>query len=441
MCKYCRYHFDFHIYPPSPHEDSTAEKSGHLQHHLRLEEAGWHTASGPAQTPRQRRFLYACTLCGMTVRLDLSSPRLQPEWIEMVMDENRIRQALYAAREQDPVRYADTTPQKEAHYVTTALSTLNQYLRNILDDDGTGPRKKISCRNKTFLVQFGADCYPMFRYLGFEEQHDPATTDSFWIPPLLPPQQGKTPVDSPRAFYEDVRSEVQSLLDVLPNGQPVVKPFLARDQLEKALGCDKASRSVGPLSIEGKEVQYFTTLGAPIGADDALLKFAYKRQVETDPERTPVYLEALGTLSLHRPEELQMFVFTQQELLAERNKQTVATDPETAAVERAYAHFGLQRECPEAPEYFINVYRNYREQSPAQRSDHRLALLAIGKDRNSEAIAEEVYGKEMELAEACRFLGVESEWPMDTIAAMAQSVASVSPTSSRGRWESSGSCY
>jgi ubiquitin carboxyl-terminal hydrolase 25 len=429
MCRYCRYHFDFYIHPPS-HEEST----GHLQHHFCVEQAEWHNISESAvfqsskKNPCQGRFRYACTLCGASVLLEISLPRLKPMWIKMVMDENRIKQSLKAARENDPTRYAAITPEKETQYLTTPLSTLNMYLKNILDDDGTGPRKRISYRNKTFLVQFGRDCDHIFRYLGFDEDSDKETGESYWLPPRLQPQEGKTPVGSSRAFYEDVRSEVQSLLDDKPpvDGQPVVKPILsARDQLEKALKCDKSHRCVSTLSVDKNEAPHFTTLGAPVDAEDALLKFAYNRQVATDPEQTPTYLEALGTLSARRSEELQMFVFTHQELLAAKRKEATAGAPNAGPTEKAYAHFGLSRACTEDPGYFIRVYKTYRDQSPAQKSDHRLALLEIGKDRNSDDIRNEVFGKQMELQEACQFLSVEPSWPMDNIAAMAQSVALV----------------
>ena len=345
----------------------------------------------------------------------------------MIMDESRIKESLRVARQQDPARYADVTPEKELSYMTGALSTMNQYLRNILDDDGTGTRKRISCRNKTFLVQFGADCNTMFRYLGFEEDHDQNSGESYWLPPRLPPQEGKTPVGSLRSFYENSRSEVQSLLDDKPpvNGQPLVKPISARDQLEKALGCDKNHRSVSTLPVDDNEGPYFTTLGAPIDADDALLKFAYNRQVEVDPEQTPAYLEALGTLSARRSEELQMFVFTHQELVAQKRNEASEGASVAGPIEKAYAHFGLTRHCPEAPGYFIGVYKTFRDQSPAQKSDHRLALLEIGRDKDSEEIRKEVFGRPMELSEACQFLHVEPDWPMDSIAVTAQSVASV----------------
>ncbi len=429
MCRYCRYHFVFYIHPPT-HQD---EAAGHLQHHFRVDEAEWYdvpepTASQPSkQNPLQSRFRYLCTLCGVAVDLEISLPRLKPTWIQMIMDQNRIKECLRVARQQDPSRYADVTPEKEVAYMTGALSTMNQYLKNILEDDGNAARKRISTRNKTFLVQFGGECDTIFRYLGFGEDHDQDSGESYWLPPRLPPQEGKTPVGSLRSFYEDARSEVQSLLDDKPlaNGQPVVKPISARDQLERALGCDKDHRSVSSLSAQDSEAPYFATLGAPVDADDALLKFAYSKQVEADPEQTPTYLEALGTLSARRSEELQMFVISRQEIIAEKRKESTEGASDVGPVERAYAHFGLKRTCPEDPAYFIRVYNTYRKQSPAQKSEHRLALLEIGKDRNSKEIREEVFERQMELGEACQFLHVELEWPMDSIAVTAQSMALV----------------
>src|SRR5690606_21491795 len=130
------------------------------------------------------------------------------------------------------------------------------------------------------------------------------------------------------------------------------------------------------------------------------------------------YLEALGTLAGRRSEELQMFVFTHQEVLAKRQKEAAAGGTNASPIEKAYAHFRLDRSCTEAPTFFIGVYRTYREQSPAQKSDHRLALLQIANDRQSDEIRNEVFGQPMDLQEACQFLRVEPEWPMDNIAAV-----------------------
>ncbi|KAL2163517.1 hypothetical protein VTH06DRAFT_5575 [Thermothelomyces fergusii] len=346
----------------------------------------------------------------------------------MISDEDRIRKSLEAVREEDPQRYADVGPEKETHYRTTALYTLNQYIKNILEEDSTGPRKRISFRNKTFQVQFGRDCDHIFRYLGFEEDHDANTGESYWIPPRLPPPEGKTPIGSSRAFYEDVRSEIQSVFAGKPpaQGEPTVLPVspAPRDELEKVLGCDRSRRCFSTLPVIETEARHFAMLGAPVDADDALLKFAYSRQAELDPENTSAYLEALGTLAGRRSEELQMFVFTHQEVLARHQKEAAAGGPSKSPIEKAYAHFGLDRSCAGDPAFFIGVYKTYRDQSPAQKSDHRLALLQIANDRQSDELRNEVFGQKMDLHEACQFLRVEPGWPMDSIAAMAQSLCS-----------------
>ncbi|KAL2268314.1 hypothetical protein VTJ83DRAFT_3160 [Remersonia thermophila] len=429
MCRYCRCHFAFHICPPD-------DNITHPQHHFRVDHAEWHNIDGlDAVQPQQQnpclgQFRYTCTACGLTIHLEISLPRLKPEWIKKIMDETRVRESLRIAREKDPDRYADITAEKEAQLLTGALYTLNQYLKNIVEDDGTGPRKRISRRNKTFQVQFGLDCDPIFVYLGFELEHDINAGETYWLPPRLQPHDGKTPIGSKRAFYEDVRSEVQSLLDDKPpvDGQPVVKPVLsARDSLEKALRCDKGHRSVSTLPERRDEARHFATLGVPADADDALLKFAYNRQVDTDPDNAGSYLEALGYLAGRRSEDLQMFVFSHQEVLAkghEWGKDAGAPPLPPDDREKPYSHFGLTRDCPEEPAYFIRVYRTYRDQSPAQKSDHRLALLEIAMDRDSEELRQEVFGNPMELAEACQFLSVDPQWPMDSIAMTAQTSAS-----------------
>lgn len=430
MCRYCRYHFVFQI-TPGAQED----RSAHLQHHFREGPASWYKVTevdmSPSfkLSPTKGRIQYSCTLCSMNIVLEITLPRLKPAWIQMIMDEDRIRDSLRAAKEEDPERYADTTPAKETHYVTTPLSTLNQYLKNILDDDGKGPGKRISCRNKTFLVQFGRACDHIFRYLAFQDEYDETTRDSYWVPPRLSPQEGKTPLGSERAFFEDVRSEVQSLLDDKPpiNGQPVVKPISAREPLQKALGCDKPSRGAGTLAVDSSEAQHFRTLGAPTDADDTLLRFAYDKQVEADPDHVSDYLSALANLSVHRGMDLVTFVLSQQDMLAKKADGQHAVPPATDPTGKAYAHFNLPRDSPEDPKHFIGVYKTYREQAPAQKCDHRLAMLQIGKDRDSKEIFDAVYGTPMELQEACQLLGVEPEWPMDNIAAVAQSITSVGP--------------
>lgn len=424
MCKYCRYHFVFRVTRGNREVDTA-----HLQHHFLERSSKWYDEVDITQADRDYPLRggvdYFCSLCNMAIQLEITVPRLRPDWIQMIMDQNRIRESLRIAKEEDPERYRDTTPEKEKHYLTTALSTLNQYLKNILDDDGTGPQKRISCRNKTFVIQFGPACNHIFRYLGFAEQYDENTRDSYWVPPRLTPHGGKTPLGSSRAFFEDVRSEVQSVLDDNPpmDGPSVVRPILARDQLEKALGCDKIPRSVVH-PVDNSESEFFRALGAPVNADDALLKFAYRRQAESDPKHVTAYLDALCSLASRRGEELQMFAISERER-HERKQKTANTLPSAAdPIEKAYAHFGISRSQPTS--VLIGVYRNYRAESPAQKADHRRAMALIAMDQDNIELKNEVYGTDMELAEAADFLSVQLEWPLEHIGAMAQSMASVS---------------
>ena len=381
----------------------------------------------PTHLPRSVGVTYSCSLCQQEVLLEHTAPILQPEWVGMLLDQQRIKEALEVAKQEDPERYQDIN---EESYITGALSTLNQYLKNVVEDDGMAPRKRIAFRNKKFSVQFGPKFEGMFRYLGFEvEKKGAEPDDCFWLPPVLPRQDGKkTPVDSLRALIENVRCEVQSLLERNPpRMEPVVSPVPAWPSLESALGCDGLQSHQKRPAVDSSEEPEFQLLGAPTNCDDTLLLYAYKRQIETDPARREAYLEALSKLAVRRDLEFQMFVVSQrEEQEAQAQQQQVAISACQSPIDRAYAHFNLTRDCEESPTYFISVYQAFREQSPAHNSVHRLALLEIGRDRNNQQILDEVYKTPMETAEACSYLSVELTWPLDTIAAYAQSTAGVS---------------
>ncbi|KAK3376758.1 hypothetical protein B0T24DRAFT_228485 [Lasiosphaeria ovina] len=424
MCRFCRHHFVFRI-----SQGLCGSASANMMHHFLPAGMQWFDNVTVENLlisplfPLKCKIAYRCSDCGQDVLLEITVPRLAPEWIKMITDEQRIRESLRVAREEDPERYHDVGPAREDFYATTSLSTLNQYLKNVLDGGGSGARKRISFRNKTFSVQFGPACKHIFEYLGFEVEFDEETGDHYWLPPQLPPQEGKTPLGSRRAFYEDVRSEVQSLLDETPpSNQPVVRPISAKDPLERALGCDNANQRRSRLPVDNDEAADFQTLGATTDSDESMLKYAYSHQIRTDPSHKNVYLEALGRLAGRREMDLQLFVFKQQEdIQAQFAKRNPAPPGSDDITDKAYAHFGLSKDSSGDAVYFINVYKTYREQSPAQKSQHRLNLLRIGKHRKSQAILDEVYKTEMEPTEAYSYLAAEPTWPMESIAVLAQS--------------------
>ncbi|KAK4447736.1 hypothetical protein QBC34DRAFT_426973 [Podospora aff. communis PSN243] len=371
------------------------------------------------------RASYRCSVCPQTVQVEITAPRLVPKWIDLITDEQRILNALKVARADDPDRYANVGPEGERRYATTPLQTLNHYLKDIAETGHEDRSKRISSRNKTFMVQFGGACDHVFRYLGFgfepaEEPVEEGSVEGFWIPPRLPPPEGKTPLKSERAFIEDVRNEVQSLLEEAPPGSVEVVRLVcppARGALEKALKTTIGGRK----SVDKEDAGHFRVLGADLDADDETLKWAYERQVRTDPSRKPAYLSALKNLGTHRNVEFQLFCFSQDEDQAQPDK-----SPSDDPVDKAYAHFNLERTYSGPDSYIVNVYRTFREQSPAQKAAHRTNLLQIGNDRNSSEILSEVYGLPMEQSEACSFLKVDPNWPLESIAMSAQSMVQVS---------------
>lgn len=426
MCRYCRYHFVFNI--TSGHCGNNSETPMHHFICNSTQQIDGVVVDDPNQPdeklyPLVGKAVFGCTACPQTVKVEVSLPRMKTEWLRLVADERRVKNALRIAQEEDPERFRDSTTEKDFLMIKGALINLNKYLRNVLEDDGMGPRKRISFRNKSFMVQFGEDCSPLFEYLGFEVDEDHTRDEKFWLPPRLRSQEGKTPLGTMRAFYEDARSEVQSFLDENPpQSEPVVKAVSsARDMLEDLLSCHpgKLARDRDSASDDWR------TLGVTPGAEDNLLKYAYTRQSQVDPHHRQIYIEALARLAANRDLDLQMFVV---ELRESQQKSEAAQRGDITPIDKAYAHFGLSTGCPEGAQFIINVYRTFREQSPAQKHEHRKALLQIGKERNSDVILAEVYTKMMEPAEAYAFLGVEMQWPMDTIATVAQSMLEVCTT-------------
>ncbi|KAK3689634.1 ubiquitin carboxyl-terminal hydrolase-like protein [Podospora appendiculata] len=422
ICRYCRNHFAFKI------SQGCCGKPGFspLHHFLTLSEEVFDSIDVDSLErpkyglyPLSTRVRYTCSACDGTVVLELTAPRLKPEWIQLITDQKRIRESLRKLKAEDPDRYKDVSPERETSYAISAPSTLNQYLKNVLEDDGTGPQKRISFRNKTFAVQFGPACHDLFRYLEFSVQEDLETGESFWLPPRLPMAEGKTPLRSYRAFYEDVRSEVQSLLDENPpQNQQVVRPISARDSLEKALRCDQVQTRHVSLADQKVEADDIRLLGATAGMNEDMLIYAYKRQVETDPARKTEYLKALSRLAERcGVMSLPLFVITEQ--TEAQTEETPADD----AVNRAYRHFDIERDCREPSDYFIQLYQKYFiTSSPEQKHKHRLALLEIAKDRNDLAMQAEAYMERMSMEEAYSFIGAGSQWPMDTIANFAKSL-------------------
>ncbi|KAK3400559.1 cysteine proteinase [Sordaria brevicollis] len=421
MCKLCRHHFVVRYNVP---ENACGQQHTAGAHHYIAratndrpaspEDSKWY----PRATPT---VAHVCSLCGQTISVDVLRPHLKSAWINRIMDKDRIRSALAAAKREEPERYGDLTPEKEQNYANSPLQTLNMYLKNILEDDWKAPPKRIAGRNRTFSVQFGPACADIFIYLGFAEEADIATGDKFWVPPRLPIVTFRTPLGSERAFLENVRSEVQSFLAENPPrpDMPVVGATIdARDWLDKALVSDWLRRHECSSARNPDEAQHFRILGAHERSDEEALKYAYCQQVAVDPANQHIYKSALANLAGFRSEEFQMYIFSLDE------SPVAPSGPQTQGplsdADKAYRHFNIEPRTNADSRYFINVYKTYRAQSPGQLAAHRLALLEIGKDRNDPVILDEVFDGEMDPSEACTILDSQPDWSLEIAAAGAR---------------------
>jgi ubiquitin carboxyl-terminal hydrolase 25/28 len=433
LCRDCRHHFVFNI---SGFRGCGSHDVQHPEHHFVVDGQIESFPLPDIQSRGNSRFYpvicsasYQCSACVEHVTLRISAPRLPQEWVDFLASEDRIRKNLEAAKQSDPVRYNLTKDQID-RYLTGVFDTLNQYLTDVLESPS---ERKISARNKTFTVQFGESCEDIFRYLGFEIDKKQDDDEEYFLrPPRLPPAEVKTLVGTERAFFQDAKSEVQSILYKQQNQNNRVVKVAAPPpvhSLEKALGV----AHIGPRPLHSRdrmsasELADFWLLGASAEANDNVLKWAYSRQALTDPPRREQYLESLARLASSRSEDLQLFVIHEQ-TEASRVEPKSGVDH---SFKKAYDHFNLDPSGDEPSSYFINVYRTFCVQSPLQRAEHRKQLLRIGKHRhNDEAILKVVYTEAMDVDEACALLAIEPGYPPDIVAALAHALIKVCPFSS-----------
>lgn len=111
---------------------------------------------------------------------------------------------------------------------------------------------------------------------------------------------------------------------------------------------------------------------------DDLIKFSYERQLKSDPENTPYYLEALqGIAAGRKSEDLQTLV------AIESSSGKISTSD----VRAAYEFLGLEIKQPFLDDDFIiGSFQSRIADAPRQDSELRRALLIVGQDRSSQKI-------------------------------------------------------
>ncbi|KAL8663826.1 MAG: hypothetical protein Q9202_003511 [Teloschistes flavicans] len=342
--------------------------------------------------------------CSARLKIQISPPRLRPQWVELLIDKDLIKSRAEKVISENPERF-------EGHGIprpSEVLTNLGAYVVNALR---RSDRRPIQAHNKKFLLGFGEPCADMFEYLGF------VRGEETWEPPQ-PDFSATRPVSNPvNRLLEDVEKELQSLLLQRPDDEKRASKVQygltsAMRDLGKIMGTSdyKKSPAARIKNSNGPEHPFLPTLGACWDFHDDLIQFAYERQIFADPEHTPYYLEALQGMAQGRESEaLQTFVAMQVS-----SGKLSAED-----VRKAYKALGLGLETEFLDDdYIIGTFQSRAADSPRQEPELRRALQIIGHDRSSPKIQFVADKTITNYEQALSWLGVTADTDDEFIVAM-----------------------
>ncbi|GKT55717.1 ubiquitin carboxyl-terminal hydrolase [Colletotrichum tofieldiae] len=348
---------------------------------------------------------FACSAprCTFQVSVEISRPRLKREWVRLLLDKQRILDNLARARKLSPERFADARDD----WSTSAPSTLNTYLRDLLDKPN--PRN-ISRRNKRFQVVFGDECYAIFRAIQFTEENldKDGVFEPYFIPPMLEPGTPGIPtkLSTLRAFIEDLQAEAESL--IIRSGKPGENRPYVGNRLFKELQCFEYPQNKVPQSA----TEAHRVLGVLPDFDKTLIFYAYNRQSALCEKRRQTYVEALRDIALLTADE-DFQTRAIQELTIVEGMDLSGTHGAGDELEtQAYSFFSLQYTASD--DNVISAYNTKLEHSPAQADFAKEMLQIIGRHRSSDRILTHANGP-MDVASAYRILEADPQWPDNTI--------------------------
>ncbi|WQF78539.1 Putative ubiquitin specific protease, UCH repeated domain, ubiquitin carboxyl-terminal hydrolase 14 [Colletotrichum destructivum] len=348
---------------------------------------------------------FACSAprCTFQVSVEISRPRLKREWVRLLLDKQRILDNLVNARKHSPERFADARDD----WSTTAPSTLNTYLRDLLDKPN--PRN-ISRRNKRFQVVFGDECHAIFRAIQFTEENldKDGVFEPYFIPPRLEPGTPGTPtkLSTLRAFIEDLQAEAESL--IIRSGKPGENRPYVGNRLFKELQCFEYPQNKVPQS----STEAHRVLGVLPDFDKALVFFAYNRQSTICEKRRQTYVEALRDIALLTADEDFQTRAIQELTIVEGMPPPSAHGPGNELETQAYSFFSLQYTASD--DNVVSAYNTKLEHSPSQADFAREMLQIIGRHRSSDRILTHANAP-MDVSSAYRILEADPQWPDNTI--------------------------
>ncbi|KAF4126097.1 ubiquitin carboxyl-terminal hydrolase 25 [Geosmithia morbida] len=389
ICLDCHFHFIFKLSwdPEHAHEQCNASQAtwpmrddSYPWHHLAWagSEADHVIADEWSKYyPLRAREHFACVAppCTFQITLDVSEPRMGSEWIRLLQDEDTILRELRRATEKDPQRYEGATDD----WAKQAPLNLNTYLKNLLESDAQSARA-ISKRNKRFAVVFGPRCFGLFRALGFEEAVDMQDgVDEGTFTPMPPPpstdENGITQIGTYRAYIEDVRNEVQSLIHKM--GQVGENPSFVSSALHTDLGCKEVPNISGNALVN---IERYRLLGILPNQPREIVVNAYFRQWDLLPGKRREMVDALMAVANDgNDEQLSDFAMMQSSVFDSQLPVQGTTD-EDGLLNQALLYLGLNPPNTYSAEKVIDAFRGKLVESPADASTARAMLIMIAQN-------------------------------------------------------------
>ena len=346
-------------------------------------------ACGVAPSNFACNFVCSNNSCNTSIKIEFRPPRLKNDWISLLTDKVIIKARVDRAISNDPERFqGHATP-----LPGSVLETLFRLLRIALTADDDDPSKKSYPRDgKSWLLNFGEESASLLEYLGFTSDVITSSELHFcesntfqggpWQWPKLD-SSAQTPYQDPhRILLDDVREEIYTLMMARPGDERrsasfKYSPTMAQMGLRAALGCaeykvNSRSRAVD-LTID--EHPAYAGIGAVADFHDDLVFFAYNRQISTDQENTPYYLQCLQVIAEGRESE-----DLGTKAVVEESKGHLSLGD----VKQAYRNLGQNLHDKNlADDTIIGSFQARLSDAPKQETLLRRDLGIIGKHRRS----------------------------------------------------------
>ncbi|CAG8569018.1 15047_t:CDS:10, partial [Acaulospora morrowiae] len=307
-------------------------------HHFHTEEA------------TELRIYSRCCICDLSVFVEISNPILGT-WIFNEMSRTRSLN-----------RNGGST-----HYPET-IRCLSEIVKNYLDEGG----QPLNIDGNSFKQRIGYDeaSRAFFQALGYTLGYEE-------IRRFHPPPSSDETRTKFKYVLEELDMKILELNEMTSNSDIDERPW---GKLNSVLGTEykkhHATRNYGrPFDPSSPVKSASSILGCLSDMDDDILVWAYELAIKENPEKTPVYLQAVFDLTRERKSELLEDHFTMEISMGKFR---------VNAVNDAYHEMRASSEVSD--ETLIEAYRRYILDDPLRVGVLRDALNTIGKSRNSSAI-------------------------------------------------------